>query len=244
MTCHIVGEPTHRAGNTLDLVWSNVDGARAWVDRGECVTSDHFPIRGQIPVRNSVMRPEKAKLRVTKEKLPRYAKVIAQWVRPPPVLDTIERVEEYAEEICFHLTNAINAVGTRPKARCGRSAPWWTPECKAAFAEYKSAITPSQRALSAKKLRSVVKTSKKEFKTQQVESITTPTDVFKLMRMDNPRQASIPPPLNHNGTLIIDPLKRATILRDSPGTISGIRRLVTMHSHEQQSDTMGRGHNR
>lgn len=71
LTCHIVGEPTHRAGNTLDLVWSNIDGARAWVDRGECVTSDHFPIRGQIPVRNSVMRPEKAKLRVTKEKLSR-----------------------------------------------------------------------------------------------------------------------------------------------------------------------------
>ena len=111
------------------------------------------------------MRPENAKLRVTKKKLPRFAKVIAQWVRPQSVLYTIERVEEYAQEICFHPNNAINAVGTRPKVRCGRSAPWWISACKLAYAKYQVAIAPHRRALCAKKLRLVVKASKKEFKT-------------------------------------------------------------------------------
>lgn len=45
--------------------------------------------------------------------------------------------------------------------------------------------------------------------------MTSPADVFKLMRSASPKHASIPPPLNHEGTLITDPAERATILRDA-----------------------------
>lgn len=33
LSCLIIGEPTHRAGNTLDLAWTNINGACAWVDQ-------------------------------------------------------------------------------------------------------------------------------------------------------------------------------------------------------------------
>ena len=48
LTCLILGVPTRRAGNTLDLALTNISGVEAWVDRSECVTSDHRPIRGQV----------------------------------------------------------------------------------------------------------------------------------------------------------------------------------------------------
>ncbi|KAI1005854.1 hypothetical protein K3495_g2361 [Podosphaera aphanis] len=103
LTCPIVGVPTHRAGNTLDLTWTNISGAQAWVDNSECVTSDHLPIRGQVPNTNAAGKNQPSKIRVRKENLPRYALAIAQWVHPPPRLDTIEKVQAYAEELCFHL---------------------------------------------------------------------------------------------------------------------------------------------
>ena len=48
LSCLIIGEPTHKAGNTLDLAWTNISGARAWVDREECMTSNHLLIRGIV----------------------------------------------------------------------------------------------------------------------------------------------------------------------------------------------------
>ena len=45
--------------------------------------------------------------------------------------------------------------------------------------------------------------------------MTAPADIFKLMRSANHRQVRIPPPLNHNVTIITDLLERASILRDA-----------------------------
>ncbi|POS88253.1 hypothetical protein EPUL_000078 [Erysiphe pulchra] len=49
ISCLIIGEPTHRAGNALDLAWSNIIRASKWVERDECISSDHFPLVGSIP---------------------------------------------------------------------------------------------------------------------------------------------------------------------------------------------------
>ena len=52
LSCLIKGEPTHRAGNTLDLAFTNIFDARAWVDRDDCVTSDHLSIFGIVPCKS------------------------------------------------------------------------------------------------------------------------------------------------------------------------------------------------
>ena len=59
MSCLIVGEPTHRAGNTLDLAWSNIVETQAWVEHEGCITSDHLPICGLVPChRKSITVPK------------------------------------------------------------------------------------------------------------------------------------------------------------------------------------------
>ncbi|KAI1007795.1 hypothetical protein K3495_g448 [Podosphaera aphanis] len=45
--------------------------------------------------------------------------------------------------------------------------------------------------------------------------MTTPADIYKLMRSSKPKQAETPPPLNHNGILLTNPTEQARILRDA-----------------------------
>ncbi|CCU82527.1 putative Avra10-like protein [Blumeria hordei DH14] len=155
---------------------------------------------------------EVSQIRVTHENLPRFALAETQWTHPPPVLDTVHKADEYAKDLCSGLTNAIKATGKRRNKRHGKCAPWWTPECKLARTEYRVAMTPEQRWIHSKKLRSTLRAARKEYQTRQVEAITTPTDVFKLMRTTEPRQASTPPPLNHDGKMCTDRAERAVIL--------------------------------
>ena len=93
LSCLVIGEPTHKAGNTLDLVWTNISGARAWVDREECMTSDHFPICGILPAATVTRNPAPSKIRVPKKSLPNFARAIARWLHPPLDLNTIEKVD-------------------------------------------------------------------------------------------------------------------------------------------------------
>ncbi|POS82454.1 hypothetical protein EPUL_005836, partial [Erysiphe pulchra] len=90
LSCLIIGEPTHRAGNTLDLVWTNIAEAEAWVERNECMTSEHLPLRGVVPTRFQSTLETSRPVRVTKSNLPRFAKVITQWTVPPPPLNSKE----------------------------------------------------------------------------------------------------------------------------------------------------------
>ncbi|KAI0992274.1 hypothetical protein K3495_g15912 [Podosphaera aphanis] len=69
---------------------------------------------------------------------------------PAPPLDSIEKFESFAQDLYFHLSNAIKTTGTRPKNVKGKDAPWWTPECKAVYAEYRVAIDPMERRTAAK----------------------------------------------------------------------------------------------
>ncbi|KAI1005884.1 hypothetical protein K3495_g2334 [Podosphaera aphanis] len=196
LSCLIIGEPTHRAGNTLDLTWANISNIAAWVDHSECITSDHLPIRGQVPIANSTPETEPPSIRVTRGNLPRFSRVISQWACAPSTLDSPEKVEAYAQDLYTHLSNAIKATGTRVRKYSGKSALWWTQKCKTAYTAYRTAITPHQRAVFAETLRTTITAAKKEYQTSQVEAMTTPAAIFKLMREANPRQAS-PPPATH-----------------------------------------------
>ena len=179
------------------------------------MTSDHLPIRGIIPSATFTGNPGPSKIRVPKKNMPNFARDIAKWVHPPSDLSTIEKVDAYAQELCFHLSEVIKATGTRVRKESGKSAPWWTPRCKSAHAEYRASTSLSQRAICAKKLRETITAAKKEHQTCQVEAMTSPADIFKLMRSTNHRQVRPPPPLNYNGPVITDPSERATVLRDA-----------------------------
>ncbi|KAI1004651.1 hypothetical protein K3495_g3567 [Podosphaera aphanis] len=129
-------EPTHRAGNTLDIVWSNISAASAWVDRDECMTSDHFPISGILPCYTRATNKLKGPLRVSKNKVPLFAHLVSQWIPNVQELMVTEEIEQFAQDVCRALTDALKAVGKASSGGSGSSAPWWTPECKVARLQY------------------------------------------------------------------------------------------------------------
>ena len=127
------------------------------------MTSDHLPIRGIKPAETVTKEAAPSKIRVPKINLPNFARAVAKWVHPPFDLSTTEKVHEYAKEIYFHLLGAIKATGARARKLGDKSAPWWTPGCKSAHAEYRAATTPTQRATCAKKLRATITAAEKEY---------------------------------------------------------------------------------
>ena len=83
LSCLIVGEPTHRAGNTLDLAFTNISCTRAWVGQDECVTSDHLPISGKVTCGVWSKAAVRGPLWVSKDQLPYFARMVSQWFRGP-----------------------------------------------------------------------------------------------------------------------------------------------------------------
>lgn len=132
MSYLIIWEHTHRAGNTLELAWTNTSGASAWVARKECVTSIYLSIFGVVPSRNLPPVRVKGHLQVTKDKLSQFAHVFSWYFTPISTLNFPVDVESQAQDQYRALANAIRIVGKYRSRRKGKSAPWWIHECKAA----------------------------------------------------------------------------------------------------------------
>ncbi|POS87283.1 hypothetical protein EPUL_000774 [Erysiphe pulchra] len=189
-----IGEPTYRAGNTLDLAFTNVSETMAWVGTEECITSDHLPICGFVPNHkssNKHLPTLNEKFKVTKSNIPQFIRVVSQWLPPLTTLNTVEQTENYAQSIYWALDSALKAV------------------------DYQDAINESERTSRAKKFIITVASAKREYWKKKAEDMKTTQETFKLMRWASPRQASITPPLRHQGRFVSDQAERARILRDS-----------------------------
>lgn len=124
LTCLIVRESTHRAGNTLDLAWTNVSGAHAYVERDKFMTSDHLPICGSLPCYSQTTATKELPLKVNKNKSPQFLQVVSQSIGSFDSIDSIVKIELVMESIYKVLTDAVKAVGKRCNQGTGRSAPW------------------------------------------------------------------------------------------------------------------------
>ncbi|POS82638.1 hypothetical protein EPUL_004536, partial [Erysiphe pulchra] len=211
LTCLIVGEPTHRAGNTLDLAFTNIIETMAWVSTEECMTSDHLPIcafvpNHKVPAANSPTLD--GKLRVSKANLPQFSRVVTQWLPTLRIMSTIEEVDKFAQDISWALENALKAVAE--EVLLGG-----TTECKSAHLEYRETTEISERNEKAKTFRATVASTKREHWKSRVEGMGSSRDVYKLMRWVAPRNTSITPPLRHDGRFISDQAERAQVLRES-----------------------------
>lgn len=111
MTCVIVGEPTHRAGNTLDLTWANIAGVRVWVERNEFVTSDHLPICDSVSSRTLTSVTNKEPLKYAKDKIPQFGLLVSQLIEPFNIISLKERIEHIMKSISTVLLSEIKAVG-------------------------------------------------------------------------------------------------------------------------------------
>lgn len=256
ISCLTVGEPIHRPGNTLDLAWSNIAETQAWVEHEGCTKSNHLPICGLLPYHRKSITVPKGPIRVPKDKLPHFAKVVSQWIPPLPSLNSVEDTENFAQELCRVLRDAIKAVGKLSHAKSGRSALWWTSECKAAHLDYQNSLSEPERSTYAKNFRDVVSSAKREYWKKRVENMKSPSEVFKLMRWAEPSNTGISPPLYIEGRFVSDQVERAEILQDSllaryqashdppPCSLSGNTRMNWLEEIEEievRSCTIGCG---
>ncbi|RAL61113.1 hypothetical protein DID88_010452 [Monilinia fructigena] len=148
------GEPTHRAGHTIDLTFSNIPFAETTVRHDLDCGSDHFTLVTLLPGRGQGADGN-AGYRFTEANLPRFAHAINSGIshlpQPADVLDTRD-LDDIAALLTTLFQNAIKAVGKRPQGTA-KSAPWWTPACAELHAGYASArrrAAPEQETQTAR----------------------------------------------------------------------------------------------
>ncbi|POS84848.1 hypothetical protein EPUL_002434 [Erysiphe pulchra] len=204
---------TNRAGNTLDLAWSNINNIMAWVGTEGYITIGHLPICGFVPVmglepsdlptslciydqaelvtvpNHKASAPKLTasgvKFRVSKANVLQFIRVVLHWLPQPTIINTVEETESYAQGICWALDSAMKAVGKRPNQKSGRSA-------------YQEAMNGSKRISQAMKFRATVASAKRTHWKKKVEDMKTAQETFRLMRWASSHQ-----------------VERARILRDS-----------------------------
>lgn len=138
---HITGEPIHGAGNTLDLILTNIICHCVWVDRDECTASLHFSISGIVPFRLQKIFVSSSLLKITKDQLHHFSYVISLQRLPKTLLNTEEETEKFATKLCMILVGSVKAVFRLVNQVDRRSRPWQTLDCKVAHLIYKIAVT-------------------------------------------------------------------------------------------------------
>ncbi|KAI0995753.1 hypothetical protein K3495_g12427 [Podosphaera aphanis] len=182
------------------------------MDRDECMTSDHFPNSGIVPFYTRATNSPRGPLRVSKDKVPLFAHLVSQWIPNIQELTVTEEIVQFAQDLCRALTDAPKAVGKASSGGSGRSAPWWSPECKAARLQYRAASTEADRNQYAKAYRNSIAGAKREYWKTRIEDMKFLPDIYRLMRWINPRHTKIPQPLLFNGRLVSEQAERAEIL--------------------------------
>ena len=125
LACLVRGSPTHRAGNTLDLTWTDSPGAQAWVAIEEDVTSDHWPIKGYVPSPSLTCEGPASSLppKVAEKDYEALRTAVAAWMPKLRPLEDPSTINQYASELVQCLTLAIKAVGSKRCSPPHRAAP-------------------------------------------------------------------------------------------------------------------------
>ncbi|KAI0992584.1 hypothetical protein K3495_g15601, partial [Podosphaera aphanis] len=232
-----IGRPTHRDGNVLDLVWSNVTAEASISGEYDC-TSDHVTIVGSVETtRRLDLSSISQELRLRDQDLEKFTQFVRAWARPGPVSNASD-IESQVASLMEALGDARKAVGRRPTRISGKTAPWWNDECKRKHREYKEARGRLENAVQARKsFKHAVKAAKREHWRKQIEKANTDAQVFKVMQWAKPKIGRDPPPLKiAEDRWISDPLERAEALRDTLLTrFDATRDLSTWESEQPES---------
>ncbi|RAL60615.1 hypothetical protein DID88_009933 [Monilinia fructigena] len=187
------GEPTHRAGHTIDLTFSNIPFAETTVRHDLDCGSDHFTLVTLLPGRGQGADGN-AGYRVTEANLPRFAHAINSGIshlpQPADVLDTRD-LDDIAALLTTLFQNAIKAVGKRPQGTA-KSAPWWTPACAELHAGYASArrrAAPEQER-KRRDMLSTIRNAKRDYWRRVIDSAADDADLYKPATWRSPPKRS------------------------------------------------------
>ena len=86
-----------------------------------------------------------------------------QWVRHG-LLNSQTKIENYIKYLIKVLQDTVKVVGQVPAIGRGKTAPWWTDDCKKRHTDYRIAKATSENVeLTRKAFRATVKAAKREF---------------------------------------------------------------------------------
>ncbi|RAL58021.1 hypothetical protein DID88_009099 [Monilinia fructigena] len=209
------GEPTHRAGHTIDLTFSNIPFAETTVRHDLDCGSDHFTLVTLLPGRGQGADGN-AGYRVTEANLPRFAHAINSGIshlpQPADVLDTRD-LDDIAALLTTLFQNAIKAVGKRPQGTA-KSAPWWTPACAELHAGYASArrrAAPEQER-KRRDMLSTIRNAKRDYWRRVIDSAADDADLYKVVGWHKLAPSLKAPPLIVNGVSIESTKEKAEAL--------------------------------
>lgn len=120
------GVPTHRHGNKIDLVLSNIGGLADVAP--ELHTSDHFTLVKDVPQPSSrgtaairMARP----MQVKENAIEDFSRVMEEWAKDLKhrIISSAHDVDELADDLVQLFGDAIKATGRRDTVKTGRSAP-------------------------------------------------------------------------------------------------------------------------
>ncbi|KAL5612963.1 uncharacterized protein BROUX77_003119 [Berkeleyomyces rouxiae] len=215
--CMPANSPTHRRGNMIDLVWSDMPGVYSHVEHDLHSGSDHSTV---VTTVNLAERLEPPRSRFIPDMAPHMAIDFVKRLNripPPPLsaspgqLDTAVRtgiatLHDTLVEIC-------------PPKRVSPGAPrkpYWNQECATARSERnnerrRSGIWSPEYLALAKALRSATSRAARAFRRRHMDEVKTPEAAHKVMGYYKKNSRFAPPPLVHEGHAYCTPAERADI---------------------------------
>jgi ribonuclease HI len=214
------GEPTHRAGHVLDLVFSNVAHAETRVRSELHSGSDHetlvtiIPTRGTAPVRRD-------KYVVGPEKEDRFADLFAHYslsLRGPDTITVGDRaaMDRWVEAFDQAWEDSLQGAGSPASGR-GRTAPWWTEGCKIAWTRWKESrrvLTGEDLAVELRTFKREIKRAKRQYWADRIDKATSDQALYEIVAWHKQTARLQAPPIVIGNRVIEDTAEKARALTD------------------------------
>ena len=213
-----IGTPTHAAGRTIDLAFSNIPFAAAEVDPRLRTGADHETIRILIPRSDQTLGTQ-FRYSIPDNKLEAFAGLVAlgvQSLTPLLPIPTANQLDQRATEILALLRRALETIGKQP-IRNGHNAPWWTDACRAARDAFRRARRHHQgdwRHLEERRhFLAVIRREKREYWRRKIDSVQSDQDLYRVVQWHKLQPALQAPPLVIGDKTIEDTEEKAHALR-------------------------------
>lgn len=211
------GQPTHQAGHVLDLTFSNIPFATSTVRDDLHSGSDHSTQVTSIPSRGKVT-PEQYNYWVPEPLLPRFSGLVELGMQGLPDSSAIKtqiQLEQHVTALTAVLTEAIETAG-KPDRERGRSAPWWTDECRKAYrrhTESRNDATGQPPTTATREFLATVRKAKRAYWRDRIDNIKDDKALYKQVGWHKLTANQPDTPLIIDGKSITEPQEKAEVLR-------------------------------
>src|ERR1700694_1448783 len=213
------GVPTHNAGHTLDIVFSNVPFVITEVADDLHSGSDHSTLLTRVPCRGTEPL-EQFHYRVPQHSISRFADVIHTCMSTLRSPDTLADGDNEAIDVWIQGFNAVwlealQAAG-KPDRPAARAAPWWTNECQESRNEWHRARRQERSEEEVSELHRdfhrTVRKAKRQYWRGVIDGVENDVELFKVVGWHKLGPRLKNPPLVVGGVQVESPLEKAEVL--------------------------------